>query len=100
MNAVLTILARDSWDVIDEIPLPAREIYDVALATPAQVDELRRGFRTNRRRIHANGAKGSGTTHARAWQLCLTLVQELVAWFDDLNPANEFSCTVEVMELA
>lgn len=203
-NAVLVVLGRESWEVIDEIPLPAREIYDVALVTPAQVDALRRGFRTNRRRIaehnqlmmfeeagiaphrlwavadplppaacrvgisaepviraavrevirvdsdvtnlggaflvsappnpvHASyrwrdPASGEALDESEplrtplpatlppgesarvqfrvqapdepgTWELHLTLVQELVTWFDDVDPTNGFSCTVEVTEL-
>jgi acetolactate synthase-1/2/3 large subunit len=43
----IAVVGRNNWQVLDRIPLPAREIYDLVLAPPALVDGVRRGFNTN-----------------------------------------------------
>ena len=50
-RAALAVVEDDR--VVDRIPLPAREIYDVVVAPRALVDGLRRGFNTNPHRVAA-----------------------------------------------
>jgi acetolactate synthase I/II/III large subunit len=49
--ASIAIIDRATWAVIERIPLPFEEIYDLALVPASLLDSLRRGFRTNPHRV-------------------------------------------------
>lgn len=53
LTAMASIAVVDStrWRVIDRIPLPCREIYDLVLVSPELADGVKRGFRTNPGRV-------------------------------------------------
>ncbi len=48
-RAALAVVEGDR--VVDRLPLPAREVYDVVVAPIAALDGLRRGFNTNPHRV-------------------------------------------------
>jgi hypothetical protein len=50
-RAALAVVEDDR--VVDRLPLPAREIYDVVVAPVTALDGLRRGFNTNPHRVAA-----------------------------------------------
>jgi hypothetical protein len=50
-RASLAIVQDDR--VVDRVPLPSREVYDVVVAPRAALDGLRRGFNTNPHRVAA-----------------------------------------------
>ena len=50
-RASLAVVEGDR--VVDRLPLPAREVYDVVVAPVAALDGLRRGFNTNPHRVAA-----------------------------------------------
>jgi hypothetical protein len=54
-TASFAVLHRTSWKVLDRVPLPCSEIYDLLLVPRSLLDGLRRGFDTNplRRQEHA-----------------------------------------------
>ena len=56
-RARLAIIEQDR--VVDRIPLPCAEIYDVVLASAESVKGLRRGFRTNQQGVAAGGPIGA-----------------------------------------
>jgi hypothetical protein len=47
MTASIAIVSRRNWDLLDRVPLPCREIYDLVLVEPRLLQGIRRGFRTN-----------------------------------------------------
>jgi acetolactate synthase-1/2/3 large subunit len=47
MTASIAIVSRRNWVLLDRIPLPCREIYDLVLVEPRLLQGIRRGFRTN-----------------------------------------------------
>jgi uncharacterized protein DUF4915 len=50
-HAWITILSRDSWTVLERVPLPVSEVYDLVIAPAPLVEGARRGFRTNPLRV-------------------------------------------------
>ncbi len=50
-TARVVVVRRDTWRVIDRIPVPAREIYDLVLAPDDLLEGVRRGFNTNHVRV-------------------------------------------------
>lgn len=52
-TAAVAILDRHTWKLIDRLPVPAQEIYDLVLVSPALAAGVRRGFRTNPIRVAA-----------------------------------------------
>lgn len=50
-RASIAVLSRKTWEVLDRIPLPCREVYDLLFVPAALVDGARRGFRTNPLRV-------------------------------------------------
>lgn len=51
-TASIAILSRADWKLVDRIPLPCREVYDLQiLDQPDLLEGIRRGFRTNRMRV-------------------------------------------------
>jgi hypothetical protein len=55
-RAALAVVEDDR--VVDRLPLPCREVYDVLVAPKASLDGLRRGFNTNPHRVAAAAAEG------------------------------------------
>ena len=51
LNASIAVVSRHDWKVLEQIPVPCREIYDLALAPTGLLTGLRRGFSTNSLRI-------------------------------------------------
>jgi acetolactate synthase-1/2/3 large subunit len=49
--ASIAILRRDTWQLVDRIPLPFEEVYDLILIPAVLVNGIRRGFRTNPQRV-------------------------------------------------
>jgi len=49
--AGIVVVDRRSWQVVERVRVPSREIYDLVLAPPALVDGVRSGFRTNPLRV-------------------------------------------------
>ncbi len=50
-TARIAVVSRQTWEVVDRIALPCREVYDLIAVDPLLVDGVRRGFRTNRQRF-------------------------------------------------
>jgi hypothetical protein len=55
-RAALAVVEGDR--VVDRVPLPCREVYDVMVVPTAAVDGLRRGFNTNPHRVAVATADG------------------------------------------
>lgn len=47
----VVVLSRTSWEVMDRIPLPCRDIHDLVLVPSATAAGVRRGFQSNPRRV-------------------------------------------------
>ena len=69
--AGIVVVDRASWEVVERIPLPCREIYDLALVPPSIVEGVRTGFRTNPLRVgerdQADMFAEVGVRPARLW---------------------------------
>jgi acetolactate synthase-1/2/3 large subunit len=50
-TAHIAVVTRDAWKVVRRIPLPATEIYDLALVDPSLIEGAERGFNTNYTRV-------------------------------------------------
>jgi len=46
-HAWVVVVDRDTWQPVEQIEVPAQEIYDLTLVSPEIVDGLRRGFDVN-----------------------------------------------------
>jgi hypothetical protein len=51
--ASFAVLRRDTWEVLDRLELPVREVYDLVAVPSALAEGARRGFRTNATRVQA-----------------------------------------------
>ena len=47
----VAVLDRKTWKLLDRLPVPCREIYDIVVARSELVEGARNGFRTNPRRV-------------------------------------------------
>jgi hypothetical protein len=85
-RASVAILDRQSWEVLGRVAVPSGEISDLAIVPASLVEGLRRGFRTNPRRVLEQDQYAmfheAGVTPARIW-----------ATSDPLDPAD---CRVRV----
>ena len=50
-SASIAVICRETWELLDRISLPSREVYDLVLVRPALFEGVRRGFRTNPLRV-------------------------------------------------
>jgi acetolactate synthase I/II/III large subunit len=106
-TAAIVVLARDSWEVCDRVPLPPREISDLALVPRSLLEGIRRGFRTSRPRVaesdqHALFA-AAGVEPTRLWatgdplprEACRVRVEATLP--DALEPGQrvEIRCEIE-----
>jgi hypothetical protein len=76
-HAALVMASRTTGQVVERVPVPALEIYDVVFAPRAVLEPLRRGFDTNLQRVAERGARRIwdrvGTPDPRVHQLGLPL---------------------------
>lgn len=49
--ASIAVLDRSTYSVVDRIPLPFEEVYDLVLVPQPLIEGLRRGFKTNPQRV-------------------------------------------------
>jgi Domain of unknown function (DUF4915) len=60
--ASVAVVSRDSWEVIERIPVPAAEIYDITLVPEDVFRGIRRGSDTNLFRVAQSGDPGGHAT--------------------------------------
>ena len=105
--ASLVLIDRRTWDVVDRVPLPCQEVFDVIRVPQPIAEAVRRGFRTNPLRTAEQDQhhlfNEAGVRPARLWAtgdalapedcrvaLSATVPQELTA-----GSWHEVTCRIE-----
>jgi len=91
-TASVVVLDRASKHELDRLPLPCREVYDVAFVPGPLVDGLERGFRTNSLRTADQDQyalfRAAGVEPARLWGVADPLPAEACATRVELDLAG------------
>jgi len=84
----ITILDRETWEVVDTISLPTSNVYDVVLAPRALVNGLRTGFRRDAEFAddYAAAALRAGVRPSPAWAIADPLPAASLGARIDLQP--------------
>ncbi|MFN2477441.1 MAG: DUF4915 domain-containing protein [Chthoniobacterales bacterium] len=67
----IAVICRKTWQVVERLPLPCQEVYDLVLVRSQMIEALRRGFATNPVRVHEQDRyalfEGVGLEPIRLW---------------------------------
>jgi len=70
-TACITIVSRDTFAVVDRIPMPCREVYDIVLAPKSLLPGIKSGFRANPLRLREQEQhdlfREAGVNPVRLW---------------------------------
>jgi hypothetical protein len=106
-TASIVVACRKTWTIVDRVPLPCREVYDLLLAPYALVDGVRRGSRTNSQRVAEQDQytlfREVGVEPLRLWatgdplppEACRVNLQADIPVHLEVGAAVELACVVE-----